>query len=234
MNRIYRIIWSRVRNTWMVVSELATGHGKSGGAQVSVHRRAVPAAKLTVPVVARSWPLTVAVLTALLAVPGPARAADLYWDANRTVPDLGSSGTWNLTNAFWDTAGGQMTNLGAHQLDIVDWTLGLDKLKSVASAGGRYALRDGGETPDTQDALFDCGAYSAAFAMRETAAGEKPTFGLTFYGTRGSLGIDRKGYTVTADPDLVPTNQIPGIKAGHPPGGPVAVPAVPLRPGSPP
>src|SRR5437763_429883 len=27
---------------------------------------------------------------------------------------------------FWDYSGGQMTNLGAHHLDIVDWILGLD------------------------------------------------------------------------------------------------------------
>jgi predicted dehydrogenase len=48
---------------------------------------------------------------------------------------------------FWDTAGGQMTNLGAHDLDIVDWVLGLDGLKQVTAVGGRYALT-GGETPD--------------------------------------------------------------------------------------
>jgi predicted dehydrogenase len=124
---------------------------------------------------------------------------------------------------FWDTAGGQMTNLGAHQLDIADWVLGLGGLKSVTSVGGRYALKDGGETPDTQDALFDCGSFSAAFVMREAARGERLGYGLTFNGTRGSLGIDRQGYTVTPDPDVPATNQIPGVKSGHPTGGPVAV-----------
>ncbi|HKB36726.1 MAG TPA: Gfo/Idh/MocA family oxidoreductase, partial [Gemmataceae bacterium] len=39
---------------------------------------------------------------------------------------------------FWDYSGGQMTNLGAHHLDIVDWVLGLDGLKAVAAVGGRY------------------------------------------------------------------------------------------------
>ena len=126
---------------------------------------------------------------------------------------------------FWDYAGGQMTNLGAHHLDIVDWALGLNGLKSVTSVGGRYALEDGGETPDTQDALFDCGTFSAAFEMREAARGERARFNLTFHGTRGSLGIDRSGYAVTSDLDVPPTNQIPGVKSGHPTGGPVAVPA---------
>jgi predicted dehydrogenase len=124
---------------------------------------------------------------------------------------------------FWDTAGGQMTNLGAHHLDIVDWALGLDGLKSVMSVGGRYALKDGTETPDTQDALFDCGAFSVSFVMREVARGERTGFGLTFHGSRGQLGIDRSGFTVTADADIPPTNQIPGVKSGHPSGGPISV-----------
>src|SRR5262249_34237785 len=52
---------------------------------------------------------------------------------------------------FWDYSGGQMTNLGAHHLDVVDWVLGLGGLEAVTSAGGRFALEDNGETPDTQD-----------------------------------------------------------------------------------
>ena len=124
---------------------------------------------------------------------------------------------------FWDTSGGQMTNLAAHHLDIVDWYLGLGGLKSVMSLGGRYALKDGGETPDTQDAIFDLGSFSAAFVMREAAAGERPAFGLTFHGTRGSMGIDRRGFRVTPDADVPGANLIPGVTRGHPSGGPVPI-----------
>lgn len=28
MNRIYKVIWSKVRNSWVVVSEIARNHGK--------------------------------------------------------------------------------------------------------------------------------------------------------------------------------------------------------------
>lgn len=126
---------------------------------------------------------------------------------------------------FWDTSGGQMTNLGAHQLDIVDWSLGLNGLGSVTSVGGRYALQDNGETPDTQDALFDCGKFSIAFTMREAARGERPFHGLTFYGSDGSLGIDRAGFKLLGEAQVPPTNQIPGVKEGHPVGGPVPVAA---------
>jgi predicted dehydrogenase len=131
---------------------------------------------------------------------------------------------------FWDYSGGQVTNLGAHHLDIVDWFLGLDKLSQVSSIGGRFALTDNGETPDTQDAIFDCGAYTSALTVREAANGDKPDFGLSFHGTRGSLGIDRKGFTVVPDPDTPPANMVPGVKDGHPAGGPVSVPAAVAKP----
>jgi predicted dehydrogenase len=121
---------------------------------------------------------------------------------------------------FWDYSGGQMTNLGAHHLDIVDWYLGLEQLKSVAAIGGRYALEDNGETPDVQDAVFDCDRYMAAFTMRECSLGSSPGFGLEFFGTRGSLGVSRSGFRVVADSDVPPTNLIPGVREGHPAGGP--------------
>lgn len=125
---------------------------------------------------------------------------------------------------FWDYSGGQMTNLGAHHLDIVDWCLGLETLQTVTSLGGRYVLKDNGETPDTQDALFDLGKFTAGFVMREAARGEPPSFGLRFYGSQGTLAIDRTGFKIWSDPDIPPENLIPGSKEGHPIGGPKAKP----------
>ena len=126
---------------------------------------------------------------------------------------------------FWDYSGGQMTNLGAHQHDVADWFLGLDKLRAVTSVGGRYALTDNGETPDTQDAIFDCGAWSGTFSMRECATGPRTSTGVEFLGTKGTLSVSRSGFTVTPDADIPPVNLIPGVREGHPVGGPKAVPA---------
>ena len=33
MNKIYKLVWSKVRNTWVVVSEIAKGHGKSSSSE---------------------------------------------------------------------------------------------------------------------------------------------------------------------------------------------------------
>ena len=55
---------------------------------------------------------------------------------------------------FWDYSGGQMTNWGAHHLDIARWIVGADAASTVAGFGGRYSLTDGGETPDVQQVTY--------------------------------------------------------------------------------
>src|SRR5205085_5455010 len=71
---------------------------------------------------------------------------------------------------FWDYSGGQMTNLGAHEIDIVQWYLNAKGPSSVSSVGGRWSLRDGGETPDTQDALLQYEPkVTLAISVREAA-----------------------------------------------------------------
>jgi predicted dehydrogenase len=121
---------------------------------------------------------------------------------------------------FWDYSGGQMTNLGQHSLDIVDWCLGPLALKSVASFGGRFALADNGETPDTQDAIFDFPGFTAAWSHREVAQGEPTGSSFVFYGTKGSLSISRSGFTVTPDRVIRPENAVPQFTSdGQPVGG---------------
>src|SRR6516165_871319 len=75
---------------------------------------------------------------------------------------------------FWDYSGGQMTNLGQHSLDIVHWFLSATAPSAVASAGGRFALQDNGETPDTQDSLFEYPGWTAAWSERECCRGVPP------------------------------------------------------------
>ncbi|MBC8166071.1 MAG: Gfo/Idh/MocA family oxidoreductase, partial [Bryobacteraceae bacterium] len=102
---------------------------------------------------------------------------------------------------FWDYSGGQMTNLGAHSIDIIYFGLGLKGPRSVASTGGRLALEDNGETPDTQDAIFDFGeGLTAVWSHREASAGRRGTGGgLEFFGTKGSMSIGRGGFEVTPE-----------------------------------
>lgn len=132
---------------------------------------------------------------------------------------------------FWDYSGGQMTNLGHHSLDIVRWVLDADPL-AVCSTGGRFALEDNGETPDTQDALFEFPAaaaerkrnrgvgWTASWSHREVSAGRGDTFSLEFFGTRGTMTLNRRGFAVHGDRRVPPANRIPSFAGAHPVGGP--------------
>jgi predicted dehydrogenase len=120
---------------------------------------------------------------------------------------------------FWDYSGGQMTNLGAHEIDIVQWVMGALGPSAVSSSGGRFALKDHGETPDTQDALFEYPGFTALWSLREASAGRRAGAGLEFFGTKGSMTVARSGFQVYPDTKTDPENLIP-VFQGHPGGGP--------------
>ncbi|HEY7311298.1 MAG TPA: Gfo/Idh/MocA family oxidoreductase [Gemmataceae bacterium] len=124
---------------------------------------------------------------------------------------------------FWDYSGGQMTNLGQHALDIAHWYLGAKGPKAVTSFGGRFCLQDNGETPDTQDVLFEYPGWTAVWSHREACKGQPGAAPLEFFGPRGSLAISRKDFVVTADRKVPPENTVPQFTGAHPVGGPVGV-----------
>ncbi|MHB8653221.1 MAG: Gfo/Idh/MocA family protein [Terriglobia bacterium] len=126
---------------------------------------------------------------------------------------------------FWDYSGGQITNLGAHEIDVVQWAMGVNGPGGVGSSGGRMALEDNGETPDTQDALFEYPGFTMVWSHREASRGRGAGAGLEFFGTKGSMTLSRAGYEIFADMKIPPENQIPEF-SGHPVGGPVRHPDV--------
>jgi len=107
---------------------------------------------------------------------------------------------------YWDYSGGQMTNWGSHSLDIVRWALNVKTPTAVAAFGGRYELKDGGETPDVQDVIYSFPGCTVTWAGCEVSGFEairypegdrrlKPL--LEFHGTKGSMVLTRRGFDVT-------------------------------------
>jgi predicted dehydrogenase len=121
---------------------------------------------------------------------------------------------------FWDYSGGQMTNLGAHEIDIIQWAMRAKGPSAVSSSGGRFALKSLGDTPDTQDALFEYPGFTTLYSFREASAGRRAGAGLEFFGTKGSMTISRAGFEVFPDMKINPANAIP-VFEGHPTGGPI-------------
>ncbi|MBI3679899.1 MAG: Gfo/Idh/MocA family oxidoreductase [Acidobacteria bacterium] len=118
---------------------------------------------------------------------------------------------------FWDYSGGQMTNLGAHSIDIVQWFTGVKGPRVVASVGGRFALESDGDVPDTQDAIFQYPGFTAMCSLREAGAGRRMA-GLEFIGNKASMVINRGGFEVAPEMKIDPNNAVPQFR-GHSAGG---------------
>ena len=123
---------------------------------------------------------------------------------------------------FWDYSGGQMTNLGQHSLDIVHWFLDATAPTAVTSAGGRFALKDNGETPDTQDALFEYPGWTATWSQRECSRGAAPASGAGVLRDAGEPEDLAQGLHRDARPQGRPgrsdspvRRSPPGRRAGH-------------------
>jgi predicted dehydrogenase len=95
---------------------------------------------------------------------------------------------------FWDYSGGQMTNWGAHHLDIARWIVNAEAPTEVAGFGGRYSLTDGGETPDIQQVTYQFPKVVVNWTVSEVGQGKPIT--LDIYGTKGMLTLLRSGFSV--------------------------------------
>ena len=96
---------------------------------------------------------------------------------------------------FWDYAGGMMTDWGIHLLDIVLWAMAEPGPRSVTTYGGKYALTDNRETPDTILASYEFPTFVCTYENRVANAhsGGQPGYGIQFHGTEGTLYVNR-GY----------------------------------------
>ncbi|MCW5963483.1 MAG: Gfo/Idh/MocA family oxidoreductase [Bryobacterales bacterium] len=128
---------------------------------------------------------------------------------------------------FWDYSGGQMTNLGAHDLDFVHNLLKLKAPDTVYCTGGRFALtNDNGETPDTQDAILSYPGLTVTLTIREASAGRRHGGGTEFFGTKGTMTVGRGGYEIFPDKKIAPESSIPPWS--KPPGHPLPADLTPM------
>ena len=95
----------------------------------------------------------------------------------------------------WGT--GEVHNNGTHEIDICRWALGVGLPESVTSFGGKFTYDDDWEFPDNQQVTF---AYPGGRFITWTGHSrgilkpDRPGRGVTLYGSKGSIELDRNFY----------------------------------------
>jgi predicted dehydrogenase len=99
---------------------------------------------------------------------------------------------------FWNWGTGELGNNGIHGVDVARWGLGVEAPLAVSSGGGKYVFDDDQEVPDTQIATWEfpnaCLVWEHRMWSKHPAEGSG--FGIAFYGDKGTLIIDEKGWHV--------------------------------------
>jgi predicted dehydrogenase len=99
-----------------------------------------------------------------------------------------------LFRFFWDYSGGQLTNFGAHHLDITQWALGMDESGPTTIEGTATYNKDKWyETPDKCTIN-----YTYANGVKVVCSMDEKG-GCTFIGEKGSIFVDRGRITSTPD-----------------------------------
>ena len=97
---------------------------------------------------------------------------------------------------YWDYSGGQMTNFGAHHIDIAQWGLGMDDSGPITTEGSaKFHPQKWYEVPD------ECRVYHSYANGVTLIVGQKQKDipgGVTFIGTSGRIYVDRK--KITSEP----------------------------------
>ncbi len=107
---------------------------------------------------------------------------------------------------YWDFAGGLTTDIGAHQLDIVQWLMDVKGPKSATSNGGNYYYKHW-QTPDICNNVLDYGSFLANFNVQFVNG--RDGVGGTVYGSEGTIVFDGtfRVYMRTDDPATGDVNE---------------------------
>lgn len=131
---------------------------------------------------------------------------------------------------FTDYAGGTITDYGVHRFDTVHQIMGESSPRRISASGGRYALRDMGEMPDTLAVSYEYPEFTLLYEMSNIngygmggrapgmryynarGANDRP-HGEAYHGTKGTILADRIGYELFAEGDARPVERVPAADA---------------------
>ena len=117
---------------------------------------------------------------------GPSPDHEFMINVDRKKPGLYVHYDWHY---FWEYGNGEIGNQGVHQMDVACWGHNRGLPVRVYSSGGRYALDDDGQTPNTQATTFTYADGSImTFEVRNLGSFQEAdggNCGNSFFGTKG-------------------------------------------------
>jgi predicted dehydrogenase len=133
--------------------------------------------------------------------PREAPPAELNWDLwlgpRPKVPydRMRCSGSHRF---YWDYAGGQMTDIGTHHMETVQWFMKARAPLSAVAGGQKLMKQEPFETPDTLNVLWEYPGWTLEFVNREVNGynKEQSEFAILFHGTDATMYIDRGGFEI--------------------------------------
>ena len=128
---------------------------------------------------------------------------------------------------FKDYVGSWLHELGPHIVDLAYWAMGVGEPKAVSASGGRYALDDDSDIPDTLEVQWEYDGFNMSF-IHSSVNGYNYGFGaapdggrrlaVAFHGTQGTLIGDYGSYQIYSDGDRLKDFKAPDPSIPPSPG----------------
>jgi predicted dehydrogenase len=148
-----------------------------------------------------------------------------HWDRWLGPAPLVAFNPGRLEHRWWmQYGGGEMTDWGAHHIDIVLWAMNATAPTSVACSGRKYLATDLADAPDAFEGTWDFPTFTLTYSYRgfsdyHPTPGRPYDHGICFYGTEATLILDRYGFEVWSTPDHnkpnVPVTSVPRENLGE-------------------
>jgi predicted dehydrogenase len=99
---------------------------------------------------------------------------------------------------WWSDYSSQMGNWGVHYMDVIRWMMGETAPVAITANGGKFAVNDDRDIPDTMEVTYEFASGSmAVFSIYEASSGGMFQFGeVELRGTKGTLFADQSGYQI--------------------------------------
>ncbi|HNR33775.1 MAG TPA: Gfo/Idh/MocA family oxidoreductase [Candidatus Hydrogenedentes bacterium] len=99
---------------------------------------------------------------------------------------------------WWQAYSSQVANWGVHFLDVIRWMLGETGPSAVAALGGKFAVDDDRDIPDTMEVTYELPSGAlAVFGQYEASGADAMKRGyVELRGTKGTIYMDDRGYEI--------------------------------------